>query len=284
MASGSCSTEASRGQEEGSAERSADMTDVLAAGPVDSVAEAVARMRAIEEALPPDDGLAHFNRMYRRVTEMVEERLQRDFFDDPAFMSRLDVVFANLYFDATRASVASPEQVPRAWGALLERRSDRRVAPIQFAVAGMNAHINRDLPVAVVRTCEEQGTAPTGGGHHADYFRVNLLLAEIERSVRQSFEAGVLLEADSAVPIVGDVVVNWKLLKARSAAWVSAEALWALGRVSPEIAAAYLDSLDGLVGLAGRGLLAPVVPMSGASARVAGPGPSGYAGRSDGSG
>jgi len=235
--------------------------DAVAGGPVVTVDEVVARLRAIDGALPAGDGLADFNRMYLRVTETVEERLHVGFFDDPAFMNRLDVVFANLYFDAVRASVTDPGRVPRAWGALLERRSDPRVAPIQFALAGMNAHINRDLPVAVVSTCRELGTAPDAGSHRSDYGRVDLVLAEVERSVRQSFEMGALLVADAAAPLVGDVVVNWKLLKARAAAWSNAEALWTLGQVSPRVAAEYLDTLDGLVGLASRGLLAPVVPV-----------------------
>jgi hypothetical protein len=235
--------------------------DLAAAAPVASVAEAIDRMRAIEAALPPSDGLASFNRMYLRITQLVSERLQVGFFEDPAFMDRLDVVFANLYFAAVRASVSGLDDVPGAWSALLERRSDPRAAPIQFALAGMNAHINRDLPVAVVSTCRDLGTAPRAGSHRRDYDRINVVLAEVERSVRQSFEMGLLLDADAAMPIVGDVVVNWKLLKARAAAWASAETIWTLERVDPRLAAEYLDSLDGLVGFAGRGLLAPVVPV-----------------------
>jgi hypothetical protein len=179
------------------------------------------------------------------------------------------VVFANLYFEAVRASAAGPATVPRAWGALLERRSDPRVAPLQFALAGMNAHINRDLPVAVVSTCRELGTTPTAGSHRSDYERVNVVLAEVERGVRQTFEMGLLLAADIAAPLVGDVVVNWKLLKARAAAWSNAEALWTLGQVSPHVAGEYLDALDGLVGLASRGLLAPVVPLAEGAAPAA---------------
>jgi hypothetical protein len=37
------------------------------------------------------------------------------------------------------------------------------VAPIQFALAGMNAHINRDLPLALVATCTARKVAPRRG-------------------------------------------------------------------------------------------------------------------------
>ena len=64
---------------------SADLsgTDV----PVTSVAGAIARMEAIEAALPAADGLACFNRMYLDVTRQVNSQLSQGFFADPAFMT-----------------------------------------------------------------------------------------------------------------------------------------------------------------------------------------------------
>lgn len=50
------------------------------------------------------------------------------------------------------------------WGgdhALFRARARRDVAPIQFALAGMNAHSSRDLPVARVRSA--RATAWTNG-------------------------------------------------------------------------------------------------------------------------
>jgi Family of unknown function (DUF5995) len=47
--------------------------------------------------------------------------------------------------------------VPRAWVPLLEARAKRAVLPLQFAVGGMTAHINRDLPLVLVQMCEELG-------------------------------------------------------------------------------------------------------------------------------
>ena len=47
---------------------------------------------------------------------------------------------------------------PVAWRPLVETRSQAR-EPIQFALAGMAAHINHDLPIAVFSTSEEFGLA-----------------------------------------------------------------------------------------------------------------------------
>ena len=55
---------------------------------------------------------------------------------------------------------------------------------------------------------------------------------------------------------IDDIVAMWDVGRARDAAWVNAEALWAL-RDQPELSARYLDVLDRTVGLTARGLLVP---------------------------
>jgi hypothetical protein len=217
---------------------------------VNSIAELLEQMTALNSSLPPTDGVACFNRMYQLVTQSVQQHLDSNTFGDADWMQRLDVIFGNLYLDA----VANPATAPRAWRALIERRSDARVTPLQFALAGLNAHINRDLPLAVVLTCAERNTTPDTGVHHADYERINTLLAAVEPSIRRSFFDGL------PVPGLQDVVANFDLIKARHTAWLNAESLWVLRQISADRQADYLDGLDHLVGFAGRGLLVPLLP------------------------
>src|ERR1700730_11073625 len=141
--------------------------------PVGSFAELLDRMAAIDQALPPTDGVACFNRMYRLVIESVQEHVTAGFFGDPVWIGRLDIMFANLYLTATLTPLAA--DTPRSWAALLERSSDPQVLPLQFALAGMNAHINHDLAIAVVTASEELNTSPDAGTHPADFPRVNSL-------------------------------------------------------------------------------------------------------------
>jgi hypothetical protein len=234
-------------------------SSVLTGEPVTSIDEFSARLAAIQQVLPPDDGLAYFNHMYALVTSAVNQNLAAQAFGDPLWMAALDVVFANLYLDAVRSSVQAPDRVPRAWAALLERRTDARVTPLQFALAGMNAHINRDLPVAVVSTCTELHTSPDSGSHHADFERVNGVLASVEPAIRQSVEDALLLEFANAVPGLQDVVANFNMVKARETAWTNARTLWLLGQISAAEAAVFLAGLDHLAGFAGRGLLVPLL-------------------------
>ena len=127
----------------------------------------------------------------------------------------------------------------------------------------MNAHINRDLPVAVVRTCNElKLDLPAADAEHRDYEAVNGLLAATEAKVKQWFATGFAGVVDAAVQAVlgkaDDRIAMWNVALARDAAWTQAEALWELRRIPP-LASRYLDTLDHVVGFAGRGLLVPLV-------------------------
>lgn len=221
-----------------------------------TVEDVLARIRDIDRTLPRRDGAAVFNRMYLGVTEDLAAALARPgTFQDPVFMARLGSRFAELWLDAYDAS--ETPAVPRAWAPLFERRHDRAVLPIQFALAGMNSHIAHDLPVAVVRTCLDLDTLPAAPGVRADYDAVNALLAAREARVRRSFLSAAGRALDRRIGPVLHLVGSWKIEKARDGAWVTAETLWALRR-SRGLAERYRQALAGSVGLVSRTLLTPV--------------------------
>jgi uncharacterized protein DUF5995 len=234
------------------------LEDVLRAPLPDRVPEVAERMRAIEKALPKRDGVRAFTSLYRAVTEDVDVRVRPETFADAPFARWLDVVFANLYFRALRAHVLGPKRPPRAWAPLFEARTRRSVAPIQFALAGMNAHINRDLPLALVATCGARKVIPLRGGpQHADFRRIDDVLAETEARVKTEFATGLVGWADDALGELDDVLAMWNVRNARAAAWTNAETLWAL-RDLPLTAGRFAVTLDRTVGFAGRGLLRPI--------------------------
>ncbi len=215
---------------------------------LETIADVITRMRVTLDALPQRDGVACFTRLYLAVTETVAAAAG---FAAPEFLTRLDVRFAELFFGAL-------DRPPRAWAPLFEARTRAGVAPIQFALAGMNAHINRDLPLALVKTFEELGLELDGHGpEHADYLAVNGLLVETEARVKQEFLSGELAVADEVLGELDDVIAMWNVERARDAAWTNAEVLWTL-RISSDLTDAFVLALDRMVGLAGRGLLRPV--------------------------
>src|SRR5260370_41606977 len=90
-------------------------------------------------------------------------------------MTRLDIVFANYYFDALRAGTsAGPDAAPPVWRPLFRNRTRPKITRIQFALAGVNAHIERDLVFALLDMYREDGEAPNKDSiHYSDYFRAN---------------------------------------------------------------------------------------------------------------
>jgi hypothetical protein len=223
--------------------------------PAASVAEVLARLEAIDAALPAADGLACFNRMYLDVTRQMNSELGQGFFADPAFMSQLDVTFANLYFDA--ADTADPAAAPLAWRPLVDRRAMTGIEPVQFALAGMNAHINHDLPLALVSTCAARATAPDAGSHFADFQKVDQVLDAAEQSIRQSFESAAELAADRHLTAVANLIGSWSINSSRDLAWNNCLLLWAL-RDHPVARELFTGTLAASTALAGRMLLVAV--------------------------
>jgi hypothetical protein len=225
-----------------------------------TVTEVLARLRALESSPSRSDGVACFARLYREVTEGVAAELGQHTFANPHFLERLDVYFANLFFAALDEYERAPAGAPHAWLPLFAQRSRKGVAPLQFALAGMNAHINRDLPVALVATCQELGMdLRDGSPEQADFERVNGLLASVEARIKRSYVTGWLSVADRLLHRfhrIDDVIAMWDVERARAAAWTNGLALWKL-RDDPELTASFLLALDRMVGLAGRGLMIP---------------------------
>jgi hypothetical protein len=124
----------------------------------------------------------------------------------------------------------------------------------------MNAHINRDLPVALVSTCGELGIDLAElSPEHADFERVNALLDRVETRIKPAYltgPVGLLDRLLHRVDHLDDVLAMWDVRRARDAAWTNGQALWAL-RAEPGLRDRFLLALDRMVGLAGRGLLVP---------------------------
>ena len=234
---------------------------LLARTPVQSIDEVIAIMNAIDHDLPDSDGVKWFNRLYLRVTTSVGSAVGSRTFNDTAFMTKLDVVFANLYFSALAAGSTDVRRAPSAWRPLLEARHQPGIARIQFALAGMTAHINRDLPDGIVQSFLALGGDPIAADlREQDFDSINEILERVEEEVKVEFAVGLVGAVDRLGGQVDDAVAMWKVRAARSAAWTNAQVLWGL-RPVPRLRDRFFDRLDGLVALTGRGLLLPRVPV-----------------------
>ncbi|MFJ5042373.1 DUF5995 family protein [Streptomyces parvulus] len=216
---------------------------------VDSV---LTRMRALDAALPHRDGVAVFNRVYLAVTEAVDRHIEDGRFADPRAAIALDVRFAERFLDAVDAADRD-RRPPACWRPVFQFRRHPGVRPLQFALAGINAHIGHDLALAVVDTCRTLGCEPVDLEDEFD--RVGDLLVSLEERVRDELMPGPDL-LQIADPLT-HLLVSWSLDRAREATWTAARALWALRRL-PDVAGEFTERLDAAVGFAGRMLLTPL--------------------------
>jgi Family of unknown function (DUF5995) len=225
---------------------------------ISTIDDVINRMQSIADSTAPEDGVGVFNMVYQRTTVAIRDKFGTGFFDDDAFMERFDIVFANRYFDAVDADTAG-RPLNAAWRPLFARRSDRRLHAVQFAVAGMNAHINHDLALAVVRICAAEHTHPLAGSIPADYRRVTDVLEEIEAEIQRALDADVGHELGQQLEPLRHLIASWSIGQARQAAWVRAQVLWQL-RDTPLFHEAVAVSAS-TVGMTSRHLLTPLQPV-----------------------
>ena len=200
---------------------------------------------------PLPDGVACFNGMYLQVTEAVRDELPA--FESPAFVERLDVLFAEFYFQAYQAAAAQA-WVSKAWAPLFDRRDERGILALQFAIAGMNAHINNDLAHALVLTWSELDLEPERDSpEFRDYLKVNAILEAVEADIKGPLADDLIATVDTLLGTTDDFLALWSIRRAREEAWKRARIM----RGMPD---SELDSLfDGFVGFAGNLLLRPSV-------------------------
>ncbi|GAC1415031.1 MAG: DUF5995 family protein [Acidobacteriaceae bacterium] len=223
----------------------------IVSGPLPAtIPEVIAAMQHIDSALSDTDGLKWFNRLYLMVTETVDKEASA--WKDPAWLTSLDVIFAGFYFRALKNIVDSSAAVPGSWRALMEARERPCIDRIQFALAGMNAHINHDLALALLDTDQKYGgTVPTSDSpQHRDFESVNQLLHNVMPTALRMLAVDVLGVAAQDSGKIGRLLAFWDLCKARDFAWDFAVQLNGLDALQRQTALALQDQMTAVVGRA----------------------------------
>jgi Family of unknown function (DUF5995) len=231
---------------------------ILLGSQVAAIADVIAVMQAIDQLLPQNDGLKWFNLLYLKVTQEIDGQSPANVWRDPAWLTHLDVVFAGWYFRALTGWLQGSDDVPGSWRALLESRFAANIDRIQFALAGMNAHINHDLAQALLQTDADLNLVPLKGGpEHSDYEQVNGILEAVLPDALTFLATGILGLAAQDTGKIGRLLAIWNVRKARDLAWDFAGYVRSLPGLSRGLALAAQDQMTGVLG---RSLLLPVDP------------------------
>lgn len=214
-----------------------------------TIAAVVAEMQAIDNLLPGNDGLKWFNLLYLNVTQKVDVDPPAGGWQNPLWLTRLDVVFAQLYFNAIAGWLRSSSDVPDSWKALFESRFTPGIDRIQFALAGMNAHINHDLALALLQTDTEMNLTPSlDSPEHADFESVNAILEALQPQALQYLATGILGEAAQDTGKIGRYLAIWNVRAARDLAWSFCDTLRPLDGIARSAALAAQDQITGVLG------------------------------------
>jgi hypothetical protein len=198
------------------------------------------------------DASGYFPALYGYVTRCVRDRLPS--FEDPDRMARLATTFAGLYVDAFQAHT-SGEKPARCWQATWDVAGDGRLLVVQHLLLGINAHVNYDLPRAVVATADATGDLGTVRG---DYDHVNDILAGAFGEVVRRLDR-VSRWANEAVRLGGGRLFNFSLERARAEGWRTATNLFPLAAADRR---RYEAELDELVSVIAYLVTRPVFPAS----------------------
>ena len=133
------------------------------------------------------------------------------------------------YFDALRYWTEASPACPGVWAGLFCRIPGPDARALPSAVAGVNAHINFDLPFALVTTFDHLGSDPVDGSdQHHDYLQVNDIFAEEIPGLRRGYLDRWQLLIDT---MNGDLDDWWQgemVEYTRNVAWRNAQKIWAI--------------------------------------------------------
>jgi hypothetical protein len=143
------------------------------------VAAVVTQMQKRLENLPPEAAhRAAFLGTYLRTTEAVGAAVDTGSFEDPEWVERWDVVFAELYLDAHDADAdGNTAKVPRPWRLAFDAPPD--LPALRQVLLGINAHVNYDLPQAMLAVIspDDFNDPVLIGRRRRDHERIDTVLA-----------------------------------------------------------------------------------------------------------
>jgi hypothetical protein len=175
------------------------------------------------------DPRRYFLAVYLRTTVAIRDEILADGFRDRGWVERWDVAFANLYLDALeRADRGEP--LPAPWAAAFAVTGQ---PPLRHVLAGMNAHINCDLPqalLAVIPSADFDDPARMRL-RQTDHRHVDAVLARrVAAEGHEAMRGGAATRTDRLLRPLNELATRHFLREAREKVWANAVALDATRR------------------------------------------------------
>lgn len=169
----------------------------------------------------PSEKYRHFHGTYTRTTLAVGQAVSHGSFEDPHWVERWDVAFAELYLKALTARVDGDEaKVPRPWRLAFDAEAE--LPALRHVLFGMNAHVNYDLPQALlaVITDKDFADARLMDQRRRDHERIDTVLASrVAAEDEQLKSTGATALLDRMLAPLNHVGTKRFLVEARRKVW-----------------------------------------------------------------
>jgi hypothetical protein len=188
--------------------------------PASTIDAVVAKLQQRIDALPHDQVHRRtFITTYQRTTQAVGDAVDAAFFEDPGWVVRWDIAFADLFIVAHDADQAG-ELVPRPWR--LAFQADAKLPTIVHLLLGMNAHINYDLPQATLSVITDQDFEDPAliDRRRRDHERIDKILARQVTAEDQAI-AGARSALDRILTPANRLSSRRFLREARNKVWLN---------------------------------------------------------------
>jgi len=191
---------------------------------------------------------------YQRTTEAVGAAIERSAFEDPRWVERWDVVFAQLYLSALDTELGRSDRVdrvdkgrrvPRPWALAFAAPPD--LPPLRHVLLGINAHVNYDLPQALLTVISDEDFADrlVMDRRRRDHERIDKVLASRVAAEDDELSAtGGATLLDRLLRPLNRLGSKRFLREARQKVWHNTLELQAARRAGPQEYAVRLAELE----------------------------------------
>lgn len=207
----------------------------------------------VDQSINTGNRMGYFAVLYKRVTEVVAQKIIEGYFDDGPRMEKLDVIFASRYLNAYYA-YTSGKSCTASWQFAFDSTKVWKPMVLHHLLLGMNAHISLDLGIA---------TATISPGNtiniiYNDFVKINALLNaminEVKLELFDMWPASKLI-AKLNMGELENNIAGFSMTIARDAAWQVALAYAPLSTVAAQTG--YINARDKAVNAFGNRILNP---------------------------
>lgn len=161
--------------------------------------------------------MGYFAALYKNITILVKQAAEDGFFENPEQLEKLDVLFAQRYFDALQLYLNQCLPASSPWYAVFQANETRKLSIVQHLLMSINVHINYDLPIVCAVLAPGEKVIFLCN----DYFNLNTILSSAIKGVEKGiFRISPLISLLArSIPKLERKLLNFSLNVARCKSW-----------------------------------------------------------------